>query len=306
MQNTKTILITGGSGFVGSHLIKHLKRKNYNVRILSRSKKSVEGVEVFLWDVNKMQIDERAVVGADYIVHLAGAGIADKKWTDERKKELYSSRIDSGKLILDVIEKTGHKPEAVVCASASGIYESSQQGINEGSPLANDFTGNLCCDWEQQNFKFESAGMRTIILRFGLVMSADGGVLKELLKPMKFFIAPVFGNGKQFMPWIEIGDLCNLITFCLEVKTVHGIFNAVAPQKIPNGEIISELQKHVRPSFKFYVPAFVLKIMLGKRADMLLNSYPLVADKILGEGFGFRANNICKLFDPIINPLPSV
>lgn len=291
MQNTKTILITGGSGFIGSHLIKHLKNKNYNVHILSRSKKIVEGVEVFLWDVNKMEIDERAVVGADYIVHLAGAGIVDKKWTDERKKELYSSRIDSGKLILGAIEKTGHRPEAIVCASASGIYQPSQQNINEDSALANDFAGNLCWEWEQQNLKFESAGIRTNILRFALVMAPDGGVLKQLLQPMKFFIAPVFGNGKQFMPWIAIDDLCSLITFCLKDKAVKGIFNAAAPQKISNVDIVSELQKYATPSIKIYVPAFVLKIMLGKRADMLLNSYPLMADKILKEGFEFSATS---------------
>lgn len=294
MSQTKTILITGGSGFIGSHLIKLLKSKNYKIRILSRKKKTVEGVEVFMWNVNKMQMDERAVVGADFIVHLAGAGIADKKWNDKRKRELYSSRINSGKLILDAIEKTGHKPEAVVCASASGIYSPSQQSINEQSPLANDFTGNLCWEWEQQNLKFESTGIRTSILRFALVMSPDGGVLKKLLAPIKFFVAPVFGSGKQFMPWIAIDDLCNLITFSLEKSTMRGIFNAVTPQKISNEEVIFELQKHLQPSFKFYIPAFVLKIMFGKRADMLLNSYPLLADKILEEGFEFSTTSFQK------------
>lgn len=287
MTKTKTILITGGSGFIGSHLIKYLKNKNYNLRILSRNKKNVGGAEVFLWDVNKMQIDERAVVGADYIVHLAGAGIADKRWTDLRKKELYSSRIDSGKLLLQAIEKSQHKPEAIVCASASGIYEPSQHSINEESALANDFAGTLCWEWEQQNLKFESVGIRTKILRFGLVMAPDGGVLKELLKPMKFFVVPVFDNGKQFMPWITIEDLCRLVTFCLDEKSLKGIFNAVAPQKISNVDMVSELQKHITPSIKIYVPAFILKIMLGKRANMLLNSYPLVADKILKVGFEF-------------------
>lgn len=292
MQQPKTVLITGGSGLVGTYLIPLLSERGYKIRILSRTEKKIDGAETFLWDINKRYIDERAIVGTDYIVHLAGANISEKPWTEKRKKELYSSRIDSGKLLLKAISQVNSKPETIVCASAIGIYKPSVSPIDENSLLADDFAAGLCKEWEQQNLLFEKEAIRTVILRIGLVMSAKGGFLKEVLKPMKFFMAPVFGEGRQILPCIEINDLCRMIIFSLENKKVSGIYNAVSPVLLTNRDLVTSIQNKIKkPSVKINVPAFFLKMLLGQRSFAILNNYPVLGNKMQKAGFVFNSAN---------------
>jgi uncharacterized protein len=184
----KTVLITGGSGLIGNRLTEILLSKNYSVRILSRTKRSIKGADVFLWDVDQKYIDVAALINVDCIVHLAGAGIAEKKWTKKRKEELYNSRIKSSELLMQAIAANNTHPEAIVSASATGIYKPSSTTITEDSAKANDFAAELCKRGEEQSLLFKTNSIRTNILRFGIVLSSKGGFLKELVKPIRFFL----------------------------------------------------------------------------------------------------------------------
>jgi uncharacterized protein (TIGR01777 family) len=182
------------------------------------------------------------IASADYIIHLAGANVAEKRWTDKRKKEIVESRTQSGALLVTSLQQIPNKVKAVISASAMGWYgpdttQSRQHGFKEDAPPANDFLGNTCKLWEESIKPVETLGKRLVVFRFGIVLSNGGGALQEFKKPLKFGIAAIIGNGKQIISWIHIDDLCRLLLFALEHENISGVYNAVAPQTISNKAI---------------------------------------------------------------------
>jgi uncharacterized protein len=290
-----TVLITGGTGLIGNALTSLLVSKGYKVIILSRSQKSSDNpaVSYAQWDVEKGTIDIAAIQEADYIIHLAGAGVADKRWTKKRKQEIVESRIKSGALLVKALKENENKVKAFISSSAIGWYGpdndlSLKNGFKEDAPAHNDFLGNTCVQWEQSTKAIESVGKRSVYVRTGIVLSNEGGALKEFKTPMKFGIAAILGGGKQIISWVHIEDICRMYIYAIE-NEISGVFNGVAPKPVSNKILTLELAKRIRGKFfiPIHVPSFILKIVLGEMSVEVLKSATVNDDKIRNTGFKF-------------------
>jgi uncharacterized protein (TIGR01777 family) len=290
----RTILITGGTGLIGKALTKALLQKNYKVIILTRKMNHSRGpgVEYALWDVEKKQIDKAALAKADAIIHLAGAGVVEKKWTDAYKKEILDSRVKSSGLIIDTLREMIHKVKVMVSASAIGYYgedKISGHFFTEEDKADDSFLGEVCRLWEQSTDSAQALGIRVAKLRTGIVLSNEGGAYREFKAPLKAGIASILGSGKQVVSWIHMEDLCRQYIFALEHDEITGACNAVAPHPVSNKELIITIANEVKGKFYLpvHVPGFVLKIMMGKRSVEILKSATVSADKIKKAGFTF-------------------
>lgn len=290
-----TFLVTGGTGLVGKALSHYLVSKGHEVIILTRTlpKEINQGALRFaLWDVKKQTIDLQALQQADYIIHLAGAGVVDKKWTEAYKKEIVSSRTESSALIVDSLAKTSHKVKAIVSASAIGWYgEDKKSGFafTEEDPADAGFLGATCQLWEQSIERATTLGIRVCMLRTGIVLSNEGGALAEFKKPVKFGVAGILGDGKQIVSWIHESDLCRLYEYACMNEELTGPYNAVAPSPVSNEQLTLQLAKIVKGNFfiPMHVPEFVLKLMMGSRSTEVLKSTTVSCTKIQQTGFTF-------------------
>lgn len=297
-----TILITGGTGLVGKALGQALLKKGYQIIILSRNadkSSTIAGLSYALWNVEAQTIDRQAIEKADYIIHLAGAGVADKRWTKKRKEEIVESRVKSSQLIVDSLKTIPNKVQAVVSASAIGWYGADDltpgksTKFIESDPAANDFLGTTCKLWEESIEPVTQQGIRLVKLRIGIVLSKDGGALKEFIKPLKFGIASILGNGKQMISWIHIADLVNMFVFAIEKENMKGSYNAVAPQPVSNKELTLQLARSRNKFFiPVHVPAFLLKMIIGEMSIEVLKSTTVSNDKISNDGFKFQFPDI--------------
>ncbi|MEP7318008.1 MAG: TIGR01777 family oxidoreductase [Panacibacter sp.] len=292
-----TVLITGGTGLIGKALSAMLLRKNYEIIILTRTIPAAEsqqpGISYAQWNVEAGEIDKVAIAKADYIIHLAGAGVAEKKWTDKRKTEIIESRTKSGALLVKALSETENHIKAVISSSAVGWYgpdtpASLQKGFNEDWTSADDFLGKTCKLWEAAIQPVETPGKRLVILRTGIVLSNDGGALAEFKKPLKFGIASILGSGDQITSWIHIDDICRMYLHAIE-NNISGIYNAVAPHPVTNKQLTLTLAKATKGSafVSMHVPAFVLKIMLGEMSIEVLKSANVSVSKFQQTGFQF-------------------
>ncbi|MTI38444.1 TIGR01777 family oxidoreductase [Fulvivirga lutimaris] len=300
---SKTILITGGTGLVGTRLTELLQSKNYTVKYLSRSAGIKNGIESFQWDIDAGTIDEKAFENVHAVIHFAGAGVADKKWTPQRKKEILDSRTKSTQLIKSTLEKIDHKVESVISASAIGYYGWDTGGVwvKEGSRFGDDFLATVTKAWEEKVDEIETLGIRTAKLRIGIVFSEKGGALYELAKPIKYGVGAPLGSGDQYMSWIHIDDLCEMFIYAAEKKEVQGVFNAVGPNPETN-KVITKMAAKVlgKPCFLPNVPSFVLKIILGKRAAMVLGGSRVSSEKIQSLGFDFKFPELKKALEDLL------
>ena len=287
---TEKVLISGGSGLVGSRLTEILQEQGYEVGHLSRSSNSNSSIETIRWDVTNMKLDTKSVEKYDYIIHLAGAGIADKAWTDSRKKVIIDSRVNSTKLLKQAIESNTKKPKAIVAASAIGFYgiETTEHIYKESDSPGEDFLAETCILWEQSIDELATINIPLSRIRIGLVLSANGGALKEMAKPIKFGLGAALGSGKQYMPWIHIDDLCRLFIFCFENKKTE-IFNGVAPNQLNNHTFSKAIANTLKkPFFLPNVPSFLLKLILGTRAQLILKGSRISAEKVKNSGFNYK------------------
>ena len=235
--NMKTVLITGGTGLIGKTLAKLLKQKGYKLHLLSRSSKAVENYDkVFHWDVKKGVMDSEALEGVTDIIHLAGAGIADQRWTDSRKKEIIDSRVDTLELILDHLKKKNQKINSLISGSAVGWYGSRTDEMLhiEEEPSADDFMGETCRKWEAAADLFEDYSSRIVKVRTGVVLAKDGGALPVMKMPFKFFVGSALGSGKQQIQWIHHEDICRIFLEALENEEYIGPINASATESCSN------------------------------------------------------------------------
>jgi uncharacterized protein len=283
-------LITGGSGLIGSEITKILLEKKEVVNWLTSSKKEKKDVNSFNWNINKNQLDENCFLDVDVIFHLAGAGIADKKWSDERKKELIESRIKSTQLLFEYLKLMKNKPKTIVCSSAIGIYKNQNDNLlNEESESGSDFLADLTNQWEIAVNKFEDIGIRVVKLRIGIVLSRNGGYLKSIAAPIKYGFAAALGTGKMITSWIHITDLANLFLFAAKNDEMNGVYNAVAPNPVTNYQMTKQIAKALnRPFFLPNVPAFILKLVFGEMSSVILMSQNVSSKKTEKSGFEFK------------------
>ena len=287
----ETVLITGGTGLIGSHISKKLMEKGYNILFLSRKRNTDGQIPVYFWDPDKNIIDPEAISGADYIIHLAGAGIGDKRWTKKRRELISDSRTKTGELILRKFQESGKNLKAFISASGIGYYGTitSDKIFNETDPPSDDFLGEVCRKWEEMADRFNEAGVRTVKLRTGVVLADKGGALERMTNTVKMGIGSPFGSGRQYIPWIHIDDLCNLYLKAVEDPAMTGAWNAVAPEHTTNVEFMRILAEVLEKPFFFpAVPSFVLKILLGKMSGIILKGSRVSSGKIISSGYKFE------------------
>lgn len=305
-----TILITGGTGMIGTRLTEMLVEKGYEVIILTRNPKTnhpLPDVSYARWDVEGQNIDPAAVAKADHIIHLAGAGVADKRWSESRKQEILHSRTASSALIVKALKENPNQVQSVISASAIGWYgpdtdKSRKDGFLEEAPADGAFLGETCRAWEASIEPVTTLGKRLVKLRTGIVLSRKGGALVEFMKPLKAGIASILGDGSQIVSWIHVDDLCQMFLFAIENESMHGAYNAVAPHPVSNKALTLSLAKQMRGSFyiPIYVPSFVLKIMLGEMSIEVLKSTNVSAHKIQMTGFDFTYSTIEKALAELV------
>jgi len=291
----KTVLISGGTGLIGKHLCRKLKEAGYTVGLLSRQSSHNSDIAVFSWDPAKNEIDLNAISSADYIIHLAGAGIGDKRWTKKRRQIISDSRIKAGELIFKAVQESGEKLKAFISASGIGYYGTitSDKIFSETDRPANDFLGEICRKWEQMADRFEESGIRTVKIRTGVVLTGKEGALGRMIPFVRIGIGSALGSGKQYMPWIHIDDLCNIYIKAIEDKSIKGAYNAVSPEHVTNKNLMRTLAKVLRKPFFFpSVPSFTLKILFGKMSGILLDGSRVSADKIISAGYKFEFPDI--------------
>lgn len=295
----KTILITGGTGLIGRTLTRALLERGQKVIVLTRNpgRYSIPGtknLEYAAWDINNNHIDESAIKHAEVIIHLAGASVAEKRWTKKRKTEIVSSRVDSGKLIMESLRKIPNKVELVISASATGWYGADKQGsgssFTEDDPPADDFLGRTSMQWENAIEPVNELKKRLVIFRIGIVMSTEGGAMKEFMRPLKFGVAAIPGNGSQVISWIHIDDLIRAFLYAIDEENMSGVYNAVAPSPFTNKELILSLARKVKGNYfiPVHVPSFLLSLLFGEMGKEVLKSTTVSADKLKESGFIFQ------------------
>lgn len=287
----RTVLLTGGTGLIGTYLSDHLANLGFEVRILTRNVDQASRYKLFHWDIEKNEMDSRALENLDVIIALAGASIASKAWTEERREVLYKSRVLGNQLLLDTVNKTGSKPSLFIGTSAVGIYgDRGDEVLNEESkPGKDSFMVNLCQAWENSIFAFKELDIRVGAVRVGLVLSDQGGVLPTLKNTTFFGIGSYLGSGAQYMPWIHIEDLARIFSSFIEHPTLTGIVNGVGPDPSTNRQFMQTLV-NCQGGLKLVLPApaFAIKLVMGSRAALVLNSNRVISSRLEELGYQYH------------------
>ena len=289
----RKVLITGGTGLIGTRLAEMLIDSGYEVALLSREPTKSNHYRSFRWDPRAVTIDEAAVPYADYIVNLAGASVSDGKWTDERKRDIMTSRLGGLALLSRELAKPGHHVQAVISASAIGVYGDTADTVlteetQPGLPTR-DFLADVAQQWELAAAPIAELGIRTVVARIGIVLSTAGGALPQIARPVKLGAGAALGSGRQYMSWIHLDDLCRLFMAMLDDAAWHGTYNAVAPNPVTNQQFTEMLAQVLhRPLLLPKVPAFGLKLAMGEMSEIVLASQNVSDRKVLAQGFTFE------------------
>ncbi|HLP94512.1 MAG TPA: TIGR01777 family oxidoreductase [Saprospiraceae bacterium] len=285
---TKTILIAGGTGLIGNRLIPMLRADGWTIRLLTRKPK---GSEQFHWDPLTNKIDPAALQGVQAVINLAGAGIADKRWTAQRKKELIESRVKAADLLWQHFSQQSTRPEVYLSASAIGFYGNSGEAwmSEDDEPVEESFMVDCCRQWESAADRFTQLGIRTAKFRIGVVLAQEGGALAEIIKPVRFGLGAYFGDGQAWWSWIHRDDVCGAFLWALQQPEASGVYNLVAPNPVRGKALVVSTAWAMRKKVLLApAPSFVLRLMLGEMSAVILNSNRVSADKLLKSGFAFQ------------------
>ncbi len=290
----QTIGITGGTGFIGQNMTRLLVESGYNVVVFTRKMHQVSkqpNISYSYWSPIEKKFDMGFLKEIDAVIHLAGAGVVEKRWTRKRKEEIIKSRVESTEFLVEKIKAHAPNCKTLISASAIGYYgpdNLSSIPFKEDAPPQHDFLANTCKLWEEATRKAENH-FRTIILRFGIVLGKEDGAFPQFANPQKFGLMPILGSGNQIMSWIHVDDLCRIILWVLKNEDIQGVFNAVAPNPVSQKQLSKSINNHTRGfSIPIYVPEAVLKLALGKMSVEVLKSATVSASKILDKGFHFK------------------
>lgn len=290
------VLITGATGLVGTEIVEKCLDKNYSVHYLTTNRNKIvsdDNYKGFYWNPKTREIDTACLEDVDAIINLTGASIS-KKWSASHKKSVLNSRIDSIQLLHRLLSENKHTIKQICSASALGIYPSSftRKYDESNTEISTSFLGEVVNAWENEVDSFQSLDLKITKIRIGIVLSKKGGALVEMVKPVKLGAAAALGSGKQFQSWIHVSDLANLFVFSIE-QQLTGIYNAVASEPVTNKEMTRAIAKELdKPFILPNVPAFMMKLMLGEMATIVLESQYLKNDKIKNDGFKFEYDTI--------------
>jgi len=282
------ILIAGGTGLVGAALTKQLKAAGHQVAILTRHPKENKNIPNFYWNPIAGELDEAAFEGVDTVINLAGAGIADARWTKKRKKLIIESRVKGGEILAHYFSQN-QKPSLYIAASAIGYYgDRNDQLLQETDGPGNGFLSESCKLWEAATQEVAKTGVRCVTLRIGIVFSTQGGALSKMLPSYNFFLGTYFGDGSQYYSWIHIDDLVNIIEHCVDSPNLEGVFNAVGPTPATSKEVAKAIKVAGEHSAVVMpAPAFALNLVLGEMSHVVLDSTRVSNAKIEKTGFKY-------------------
>lgn len=309
-------LITGGSGFIGSELIKSLMLDGHTVTILTRNEATTRQhfADLFKWAVNNPKALNAVETVSnlnqiphdqsfDVVVNLAGQGIADKRWTDDIKKQLLDSRVNTTRDLFNFLKDVTVKPDVFISGSAIGYYgiQSKQSIVDENAGTDHSFSSKLCQQWEAEAQKIEALGIRTCYLRTGIVLGKNGGALAKMLPPFKLGLGGPIGNGKQWMPWIHMDDMVGIIRYLVDTESLSGPFNATAPNPVTNKQFSKTLGKVLKRPALFPMPAFMVKILFGQMGEeLLLSGLNVVPAKLQQADYHFKYSRLEEALKTIV------
>lgn len=288
------ILITGASGLIGTALQESFKEKGYELLLASRSDAS--GDSHIKWDMNTgfADADLPRLEGLDVVVHLAGESISGLRWTEEKKKAIRDSRVFGTRTMIEAFDRLEKKPKVFISGSAIGIYgDRGDSEMNESNSPGDTFLADVCKEWEAESLRAEEMGIRTVLIRTGIVLSKDGGALATMLTPFKMGVGGVVGSGKQWMSWVSLDDIVGIINFAIENEDISGPLNAVAPNPVTNEEFTKALGKQLsRPTF-LPLPEFAVNLIFGEMGDaLLLDSTRVVPKRLQDAGYEFEYTDL--------------
>ena len=288
------ILITGATGLVGRALVEALHNRGDEVLIISTDTRSAAkefpGIKIITGWNEVLSLKNEKI---DAIIHLAGMNLGAKRWNDEVKKEIYDSRIDTARKLIDLISQMPVKPKVFITASGVDYYgDRGSQDVYEDSPPADNFIGNLVRDWENEALKAEKSGLRTAAIRTGVVIAKNAPAVKKLALPMKLFIGGPIGSGRQYVSWIHLDDLVDIYLFVLDNDKIKGAVNGTAPRPITMKEFSRQLGRALHRPSLFPVPSFIVKIIAGEMADLVLCGRKALPKKITEAGYIFKYTDV--------------
>lgn len=289
-------LIAGGTGLVGSRLVDHLESGGYQVCVLTRNDQLAQQSPKHLhWDIAAKQIDNEAL-DVDHVINLCGAGIADGRWTESRKRLLIESRVGPTDFLIESFTRAGKQLKSYVSASAVGYYGDRGETMCDETTSAQDgsFLSEVCQLWEAAAFNATSITDQVSIVRIGVVLAADGGALEKIAQTIPYGLASYIGSGGQYMSWIHIDDLCRQLVHTLGLRGQGvSIYNAVAPHPVTNKALTKAAQEALnKKSLLMPAPAFAIKTLLGEMSAVVLDSTRVSCEKVLGTGFSFTYEHV--------------
>lgn len=286
------VVVAGGTGLIGRSLVQSLTRRGFEVVVLSRRARTGAGTAPMrfeIWDARTPGAWSSSLAGAVAVVNLAGAGVADRRWTERYRDEIVSSRLDSTRALVEALESARPRPRVLLQSSAVGWYgDRGEEPCPESAPPGIGFLAELAREWEEASLPVESLGVRRVLLRTGVVLAREGGALAKMLPAFRLGLGGPLGNGRQWFPWIHAADEISAIQFLLEREDLSGPFNLVAPAIVRQREFAAELGRALRRPAVLPVPQLALRLLFGEMGSVLLASQRVVPERLLSAGYAFR------------------
>lgn len=291
------VLVTGGTGWIGRHLVVALRREEHAVRVLSRHEsRPVEfddAVEMIRWPSVLDPIPEGAILGIDAVINLAGASIGAGRWSHARKHELYKSRIETTQRLIEAINHSPWRPTVMISMSAVGYYGfHGDEQLTEADQPGDDFLAGLCMHWEDVAKQAVTLGLRLVIARTGLVLGTGSEALRRMAQPFKWFVGGPIGSGRQVMSWVHLDDVIGVMLYALANQHVSGPINVTAPNPVRNREFSKALARVLHRPSLFPAPAFMLRLMLGEMSAIALTGQRVVPRQLLEFGYQFQYTEV--------------